>query len=170
MKRIFVFIMTVIIACNVLAQDSFIIISKQDMKLRRYDFAGNVVEEYPVACGRNYGNKKKRGDNKTPEGVFTVQQIQNASAWTHDFGDGKGQIKNAYGQYFIRLKTGFQGIGIHGTHAPESIGTRATEGCIRLRNEDLLKLVKNIKLSMVVIITASSEDVLADYKTKGNNP
>lgn len=159
-----------LIATNAFAQDSFIIISKQDMKLRRYDFAGNVMEEYPIACGRNYGNKKKRGDNKTPEGVFTVQQIQNASAWTHDFGDGKGQIKNAYGQYFIRLKTGFQGIGIHGTHAPESMGTRVTEGCIRLRNEDLLKLVKNIKLSMVVIITASEKDVLADYKAKGSNP
>ncbi|MDR2127437.1 MAG: L,D-transpeptidase [Prevotellaceae bacterium] len=164
MKRIFVFITATIIAGNMLAQDSFIIISKQDMKLRRYDLTGNILEEYPVACGRNYGNKKKRGDNKTPEGVFTVQQIQNASAWTHDFGDGKGQIKNAYGQYFIRLKTGFQGIGIHGTHDPESIGTRATEGCIRLRNEDLLKIVKHVKLSMVVIITASAEDALADYR------
>jgi hypothetical protein len=39
-----------------------------------------------------------------------------------------------------------------------------------LRNEDLLKLVKNIKLSMVVIITASEKDVLADYKAKGSNP
>ncbi|MDR0421020.1 MAG: L,D-transpeptidase [Prevotellaceae bacterium] len=170
MKKIFVLILTIIIAGNVFAQDSFIIISKQDMKLRRYDFKGNLLEEYPVACGRNYGNKKRRGDNKTPEGIFTVQQIQNASAWTHDFGDGKGQIQNAYGQYFIRLKTGFQGIGIHGTHAPESIGTRATEGCIRLKNEDLLQLVKNIKVSMVVIITASAEDTFADYKPKVNNP
>ncbi|MDR1983994.1 MAG: L,D-transpeptidase [Prevotellaceae bacterium] len=162
MKKIFVFAAAIIIAGNIFAQDSFIVISKQDMKLRRYDVTGNVLEEYPIACAKNYGNKKKRGDNKTPEGVFTVQQIQNASAWTHDFGDGKGQIKGAYGSHFIRLKTGFQGIGIHGTHAPESIGTRATEGCIRLRNEDLLKLVKNVKTSMVVIITTSKEDAMAD--------
>ena len=160
MKKILLFIFAIIITCDVFAQDSFIVISKQDMKLRRYDFKGTVLEEYPIACGRNYGHKIRRGDNKTPEGVFTVQQIQDASAWTHDFGDGKGQIKGAYGSHFIRLKTGFQGIGIHGTHAPESIGTRATEGCIRLRNEDLLKLVKNIKLSMVVIITTSKEDML----------
>ncbi|MDR3287696.1 MAG: L,D-transpeptidase [Prevotellaceae bacterium] len=158
MKKIFMLAIATIITSGVFAQDSFIVISKQDMKLRRYDLTGNVLEEYPVACGRNYGNKKKRGDNRTPEGVFTIQQIQNASTWTHDFGDGKGQIKGAYGQYFIRLKTGFQGIGIHGTHAPESIGTRATEGCIRLRNEDLLKLVKNLQPSMVVIITTSKED------------
>ncbi|MDR3226481.1 MAG: L,D-transpeptidase [Prevotellaceae bacterium] len=158
MKKIFMLAIATIITFNVFAQDSFIVISKQDMKLRRYSLTGNVLEEYPIACGRNYGNKKKRGDNKTPEGVFTIQQIQNASTWTHDFGDGKGQIKGAYGHYFVRLKTGFQGIGIHGTHAPESIGTRATEGCIRLRNEDLLKLIKNLQPSMVVIITTSKED------------
>jgi lipoprotein-anchoring transpeptidase ErfK/SrfK len=145
-----------------LAQDSFIVISKHDMMLRRYDFKGQVLEEYPIACGRNYGNKRKRGDNKTPEGVFTVEQIQDASWWTHDFGDGKGEIKGAYGPYFVRLKTGFRGIGIHGTHAPESIGTRASEGCIRLKNENLLKLMKSIKLSMVVIITTSKQDTMVD--------
>jgi hypothetical protein len=32
---------------------------------------------------------------------------------------------------------GHQGIGIHGTHDDNSIRTRATEGCIRLKNEDL---------------------------------
>jgi lipoprotein-anchoring transpeptidase ErfK/SrfK len=162
MKKIITLIASMLFAGSIFAQDSFIVISKQDMKLRRYDFKGSVLEEYSIACGRNYGNKKKRGDNRTPEGVFTVQQIQNASAWTHDFGDGKGEIKGAYGSHFIRLKTGFQGIGIHGTHAPESIGTRATEGCIRLKNEDLLKLVKNVKLNMVVIITTSKEDANAD--------
>lgn len=158
MKKIITFIASIFFAGSIFAQDSFIIISKQEMKLRRYDLKGTVLEEYSIACGRNYGNKKKRGDNRTPEGVFTVQQIQNASAWTHDFGDGKGEIKGAYGSHFIRLKTGFQGIGIHGTHAPESIGTRVTEGCIRLNNNDLLKLIKNIKLGMVVIITTSRED------------
>ena len=162
MKKIIMFIASILLAGSVLAQDSFIVISKQDMKLRRYDLKGNILEEYPVACGLNYGNKKKRGDNRTPEGVFTVQQIQNSSTWTHDFKDGKGEIKGAYGQYFIRLKTGFQGIGIHGTHAPESIGTRATEGCIRLKNEDLLKLVKNITIDMVVIITTSKADAKVD--------
>lgn len=158
MKKIITFIASIFFAGSIFAQDSFIIISKQEMKLRRYDLKGTVLEEYSIACGRNYGNKKKRGDNRTPEGVFTVQQIQNASAWTHDFGDGKGEIKGAYGSHFIRLKTGFQGIGIHGTHAPESIGTRVTEGCIRLNNNDLLKLITNIKLGMVVIITTSRED------------
>lgn len=97
---------------------------------------------------------------KTPEGLFSVQQIQDASAWTHDFGDGKGEIRGAYGSHFIRLKTpGHRGIGIHGTHDPASIGTRATEGCVRLNNSDLLELVKKyVYVGMPVVILTSEAD------------
>lgn len=112
-----------------------------------------VIRSYAVATGVNDGQKQKPGDGRTPEGVFKVLQIQNASYWTHDFRDGKGEIKGAYGPWFIRLKTPWRGIGIHGTHDPRSIGKNATEGCIRLRNEELKDLKeKYIKLSMVVVI------------------
>ena len=112
-----------------------------------------VIRSYAVATGVNDGQKQKPGDWRTPEGVFKVLQIQNASYWTHDFRDGKGEIKGAYGPWFIRLKTPWRGIGIHGTHDPQSIGKNATEGCIRLRNEELKDLKeKYIKLSMVVVI------------------
>ena len=61
--------------------------------------------------------------------------------------------------FFIRLKTpGHKGIGIHGTHLPESIGEKTTEGCIRLRNEDLKRLVSLIYPPLTVIITPSAED------------
>ena len=116
----------------------------------------NVVDSWGIAVGKNAGNKRAVGDMRTPEGTFTVQQIQNAQSWTHDFKDGKGVIKNAYGPWFIRLKTGkWRGIGIHGTHAPESIGTKATEGCIRLRDEDLKKLKPRVKIGMKVVIGAN---------------
>jgi lipoprotein-anchoring transpeptidase ErfK/SrfK len=114
----------------------WLIISKQHFTL--YVMEGKqVVQSYGVAVGKNTGNKQKVGDMRTPEGMFEIQQIQNASSWTHDFKDGKGEIKGAYGPWFIRLKTGWQGIGIHGTHDPLSIGTNATEGCIRLMNPDV---------------------------------
>ena len=38
------------------------------------------------------------------------------------------------------------------THLPSSIGERATEGCIRLRNEDLEELVRYIYVGMPVVI------------------
>lgn len=138
---------------------ALVAVSKQSMTLAVYDSHSRLLAVYPIACGRALGNKEKPGDMKTPEGLFSVQQIQNASGWTHDFGDGKGEIKGAYGSHFIRLKTpGHRGIGIHGTHDPSSIGTRATEGCIRLHNEDLLDLVKYVYVGMPVVITTSEAD------------
>lgn len=143
---------------------SFIIISKEDMNLRLIDFKGNVLEQYPIACGQKYGNKEKKGDYKTPEGVFRISEIVSSENWSHDFGDGKGTIQGAYGPFFMRLDTpGHKGIGIHGTHKPESIGTRDTEGCIRLHNEDLKKLREKCYPGMTVIITTSYMDVV-----KGN--
>ena len=44
------------------------------------------------------------------------------------------------------------GIGIHGTHDPASIGTCASEGCIRLQNENLKKLKDYAKVGMQVKI------------------
>ncbi len=130
----------------------FIFVSKVDMTLTLVNSQGKVVVTYPIACGKRSGQKSKPGDNKTPEGYFLLQRIHDASNWGHDFHDGKGFIENAYGPYFLRLKTGFDGIGIHGTHAPSSIGTRATEGCIRLANEDIAALEHKVKLGMPVII------------------
>lgn len=136
-----------------------ILISKQEMKLRLVDYKGYELFETDIACGLNYGDKQKQGDMKTPEGVFSIADIQNAKEWTHDFRDGKGEIKGAYGPYFIRLAVpGHKGIGIHGTHEPLSIGTRATEGCIRLKNEELERLVPLLEVPMTVIITPSADD------------
>ena len=104
-------------------------------------FRGQAVwDAFPVALGSNPGQKQRRGDRRTPEGEFSVVRIQDSRAWTHDFRDGKGEIPGAYGPWFIRLKTGWDGIGIHGTHDPSSVGKDVTEGCIRLRNADLQKL------------------------------
>lgn len=137
----------------------FILISKQDMKLRLIDYKGNEFFITDIACGKNYGNKQKQGDMKTPEGIFQIVDIQNASEWKHDFHDGKGKIEGAYGPYFIRLAVkGHKGIGIHGTHDSLSIGTRATEGCIRLENKELKKLVPLLKIPMTVVITPSAMD------------
>ena len=103
-----------------------------------------LIKEYPVATGRNTGDKERVGDNRTPVGNFKIVSIENASSWSHDFRDGKGKIAGAYGPWFLRLDAkGWRGIGIHGTHDPDSRGTNATEGCIRLSNEDIAELKEN---------------------------
>ena len=119
---------------------------------------GNVVQSWPIALGKNAGQKEVVGDMKTPNGSFPVDEVLGSSDWTHDFGDGKGEIAGAYGPYFISLDTSalsdgaWDGIGIHGTHDPASIGTRASEGCIRMNNEDLCALKEHVNVGMQVTI------------------
>lgn len=146
----------------------FIIISKQTMTLDVFDPLGKEIMSVPIACGKNYGDKRAKNDLKTPEGIFRVSEIADASGWSHDFNDGKGKINGTYGNYFIRLLTpGHQGIGIHGTHDPKSIGNRASEGCIRLHNQDIDKLAKLVDSYTVVIINPSEKDIIENNKIIG---
>lgn len=145
------------------AGQPFLHIDKQTMTLTAYRADGSVQARFGVCTGKGYGNKRRRGDMKTPEGVFSIQQIQDASSWTHDFGDGLGVIEGAYGPWFLRLRTpGHSGIGIHGTHKPASIGTRDSEGCIRLANENIDSLRRMVTVGETVIITPGDADRQAD--------
>ena len=128
--------------------------------LYHYNYKGELLQQSGIACGKKFGTKETIGDFKTPEGVFGIGEIENASHWSHDFKDGKGEIEGAYGLYFIRLNIpGQKGIGIHGTHNPNSIGTRASEGCVRMHNDELINLVKNITTASIVVITPSQSDI-----------
>ena len=128
---------------------AFIVISKRDMTLSVYDRGEGgdtvIVAQFPCCMGKNKGNKVKRGDMRTPESPdgkpFKITMIQDASTWKHDFGDGRGNIK-AYGHWFLRLETpGHKGIGIHGsTNNENTVPGRASEGCIRLLDKDIITL------------------------------
>lgn len=146
-------------------EKSFIVISKKDLKLNVYaDIDGDtmLLATFPVCLSLNKGQKEKSGDMKTPESEpgkpFHIKQIQNASTWEHDFGDGRGKIK-AYGNWFLRLETPFNGIGIHGsTNNEETVPGRASEGCIRLRDKDIIILKENYAyVGMPVIIKAEEQ-------------
>lgn len=100
---------------------------------------------------------------KTPEGDFSIVQIQSASHWMYN--TSKESVKGYYGNWFIRLNTKYSGIGIHGTHLPESIGERDTEGSIRLNNYHLDSLRAMIDVGMAVRIESSRRDREADGKS-----
>lgn len=142
-------------------QIHFIRIHKLSHRLELFEKGkASPIRTYPCAVAKNTGDKRRAGDNTTPTswgdvmdsipealpGIssakipFVVDEIVYAADWTHDFGDGRGEIAGAYGPWFISLNTGWDGIGIHGTHDPDSIGKNASEGCIRLRNEDVAQL------------------------------
>ena len=129
-------------------KNSFILISKPEYRLYVCEVVdGDTLKRahFPVCVGKAKGQKQKKGDMKTPEctveNPFSITEIVDASNWHHDFGDGRGSILS-YGHWFMRLKTpGFSGIGIHGsTNNESSVPGRGSEGCIRLRDDDLIQL------------------------------
>lgn len=78
---------------------------------------GVLINEYRVATGKE--------STPTPIGTFTIINKQ----------------LNPGGPYGTRwLGLSQKGYGIHGTNAPESIGTAASNGCIRMFNSDIEQL------------------------------
>lgn len=124
-------------------------IVKRDFTLSAFEGRERIAV-YEIAIGENPGDKQAVGDHRTPEGIFTVESLHDSSAWVHDFGEGP--VEGAYGPWFIRLKTGWQGIGIHGTHDPATLGMMTTEGCIRVENGHLLDIVDHVTEGSVVVI------------------
>ncbi len=122
-----------------------LLIYKPDQKMgvyqkdqERWDF----IKSYNISTGLNPGNKTKGGDCKTPEGIFSICQIQDSSTWEFQGKDANPE-KGDYGPYFLRLGGGrWRSIGIHGTNEPYKLGQRASHGCIRLANENIAE-VKN---------------------------
>ena len=151
-RKIFI-VFVLALGCMAAYAEKYIIVNKPLSTLYVKD-DDKVLMEAKVCLGRGVGQKTVKGDHKTPEGVFEVNGIHASSEWKEDFRDGKGPRKGAYGPWFFRLDTPQSThIGIHGTCFPESVGSRQSDGCVRLRNEDLLELKKHVRLGMKVIIT-----------------
>ena len=153
---------------------SFIVISKKDLKLTVYaQVNGDTVPvaQFPVCLSLNKGQKEKEGDMRTPESEpgspFVIDAIKPASDWTHDFGDGRGAIL-AYGAWFLRLVTpGHHGIGIHGsTNNENSVPGRASEGCIRLRDQDIITLKEQYAWVGMPVIIKQEEQGLKSFEIK----
>ena len=145
----------------------FIVMSKKDYYLYVYEPQGSdtvLLARYDCAFSMKKGQKEQSGDMRTPhctlQAPFSIQEIVPAHSWMHDFGDGRGSIRS-YGDYFLRLFTpGHKGIGIHGsTNNRESVPGRASEGCIRLKDEDINDLRNRYAfVGMKVIIKSEDTD------------
>ncbi len=141
-------------------KNTWVVISKKEFRVYVYEAVGAdtlLRATFPVCYARNAQDKTRTGDSCTPEcrdskTPFTISQIQDASTWRHTFAnDPRGNIL-AYGPYFMRLKlTGSKvpnnnSIGIHGCGGYEgksnsySVPGRDSEGCLRLRDNDLRTL------------------------------
>lgn len=154
---------------DILESDSkhFIIVDKAKMKLFLYDIYGNVEKSYGIACAKNFGTKRKKGDSRTTEGSFKVVGVFDSTNWLFTNDEGyTSPVKGQYGPRFIRLNIPY--IGIHGTGSPGSIGRRCSHGCIRVTNPNILELVKYVEEGMPVIISPGPKDMAVNQKEGSN--
>lgn len=105
-----------------------VLVKRNEKRLHLY-CGGVLVETWPVAVGRP-GYETKLGE-------FRVRTKMDKPDWTDPanrrvvpFGDPE----NPLGTRWIGFA---EGLGIHGTWEPESMGREASHGCIRMRNEDV---------------------------------
>lgn len=153
MEKRLIVILLLVLSFGVGFAQNRIVVSKRELSLYVINSKNDTIFFAPVSIGKNFGNKTAEGDYKTPEGTFPIYKILDARGWKHDFNDGYGVRNGAYGPYFLRLKMkDYKDIGIHGTCFPESMGTRSSEGCVRLRNEDVTRLIRYIRVGTQVTI------------------
>ena len=108
-----------------------VVVFKRDFELGLL-FDGRWLHGWDVATGK---------DGCTPEAEFTIgNKIVNPDWYSPS---GKvypfGHEENVLGTRWLAFENTaeHQGFGIHGTKFPESIGSEASMGCIRLRNQEV---------------------------------
>ncbi|GAB6180858.1 hypothetical protein JCM14036_21770 [Desulfotomaculum defluvii] len=135
---------------NPRTKDKLIIINKQTNSLYYFD-QGSLVKKYPVATGKK--------EYYTPEGSFKIVNKMHIKEGNHPddlygprwLGLAVSDVKDKRANDDERAPSGHK-YGIHGTNEPDSIGTHASGGCIRLSNHDILELYKLVPVGTKVLI------------------
>jgi len=151
-------------------------VSKQLLSL--FDESGNLLRQYPVSTSK-YGAGNVNGSEKTPLGLHRIKDklggampvnevflgrvpqgnldechsrgidlpddvIMSRIMWLEGMepGRNKGGYVDTYQRY----------IYIHGTNHEDDIGTPASIGCIRMRNQDVVDLYRLVEVGSEVQI------------------
>jgi hypothetical protein len=114
-------------------------------------YEGAPFKSYTVTIGT---------DQKTPAAKFVVGGKNPKPAWwpPAELNMKGGPIKygdpqNPLGEWWIALEHDlYHGIGIHGTNDPGSIGSKASNGCVRMLNEEVGEVAAIAYKGMTVTI------------------
>ncbi len=107
----------------------------------------NLIDISPGKNGYAPEGAAKGGDNKTPIGTWKIIDIRYKPG-VPQF-NGNGSNMGAAFWHLSPTKSGERGIGMHGT---KTGGLSATNGCIRMKNTDLLALQPYVKKGIPVIV------------------
>ena len=106
-----------------------------------------LVNSYPVAVGA--------ANTPTPQGEFEVSKLVIEPVWQSPW---TGEMhppgpNSALGLRWIGFFADESGaFGFHGTPTLDSIGKAVSNGCVRMRNEDIVALFSQVKIGTPVVV------------------
>jgi lipoprotein-anchoring transpeptidase ErfK/SrfK len=115
---------------------------------------GRERARYPIAHGT--------AQHPTPSGEFRIVVLERNPTWYPPDSIWAREARitppgpgNPLGTRWIGLDSGV--VGIHGTPAEETVGTRASHGCIRMRISDVEALYEQVNVGCRVVILQGHE-------------
>ncbi len=137
-------------------QNNVFLVDKTNRRLSVYQPGPLPVKlaEQPADIGKKLGDKQKRNDYRTPEGVYFLEKKLTPPEIPYDL-YGQMAFTSNYPNLFDRLagKTG-DGIWLHAV--PESIPlTRGSRGCVVVDNKVISSLQNFIELKATPLIIVS---------------
>lgn len=133
-----------------------IVVDVTENKLFRYDSLGCVIDGYIVASGKI----GRSGKSITDLGIRQVDHVENYP-YQDAYGTKRKRNPNDYGPNVLYLVTinpetgaceGSNGEFIHGNNNPSSLGKHSSKGCIRMENEVIYKIAREIENGTYVLI------------------
>jgi UDP-N-acetylmuramate--alanine ligase len=143
----------------------------QQLVLRRN---GRTVASYPVSTSA-LGAGSREGSNQTPLGIHRIRDRIGAGAPAGRVFRGRADTGETWAggpaaddlilSRVLRLEGLEDGVNrgpgidsyeryiyIHGTNHEDTIGTPSSHGCVRMRNDDVIKLFEKVNEDTIVII------------------
>ena len=116
------------------------------------------VADYYISVGKKGADKVSEGDQKTPLGVYFVNDHITRNKLTDFYGSGAYPLSYP-NEWDKRLGRDGHGIWLHGTPSDTySRPPRASNGCVVLANDDLIHLEKKLQVGITPVIIASKMD------------
>lgn len=101
---------------------------------------GEVIESYPVAVGKP-GHATPRGSYAVRRIIWNPRWVPPEAEWAKNkTAKPPGHPENPMGRVKIFFRD--PDYYLHGTNATETLGSAASHGCVRMRNEDIIAVAQ----------------------------
>lgn len=107
-----------------------ILVNKTKNRLLLRKSGGEIIKTYIVSTGKDFN---------TPTGTFKIEEKLASPVW-YKVGAVVKPDSSEYALGSRWMGLSLDGYGIHGTNDAGSIGKHITEGCVRMKNEDVIEL------------------------------